>query len=286
MFSWYILALFSLACQGGKTFLYKVSAEKKCNAAWANFSMVVTVFVLSTISFFVSSEKIFNWQLLLGLSLVGGIAYAVNTITGIESLKHIPASVSFPIRRLSGVIVVIFSVVYFQDSFSSNQILGIITAILVTLIVTKQYKEENNEDKNFKKGLFLAFIALFFSSIAAVIPKFAALTLGTLSYMMVTYFVNSAFSFSLTKRMQGRHENKNQKNALLIGLFMGLLNFFGFYSYIIALQTGPLSLVFLIQSFSFLLAIFLSVLFYKEKVTFRRALGVLLAIAAVILMRN
>jgi uncharacterized membrane protein len=66
---------------------------------------------------------------------------------------------------------------------------------------------------------------------------------------------------------------------------MGVLNFFGFYAFLTALESGPLSIIALIAGMHFVIAVALSVLLYREKMTPRRILGIGLTLLAVVLMQ-
>ena len=72
----------------------------------------------------------------------------------------------------------------------------------------------------------------------------------------------------------------------LFGIVMGILNFFGFYAFLLALQSGPLSAIALITGMHFVIAIGLSVLFYKERLTLARSLGIALTLLSVFLLRQ
>ena len=84
--------------------------------------------------------------------------------------------------------------------------------------------------------------------------------------------------------MQTERENPDHKNALVIGFFIGLFNFAGFYALLSALSKGHLSVINSMNGLSFVIAIKLSIIVYKEKVTFRRVVGIVLAVLAVVLL--
>jgi uncharacterized membrane protein len=66
---------------------------------------------------------------------------------------------------------------------------------------------------------------------------------------------------------------------------MGLLNFFGFYAFLTALESGPLSVIALITGMHFVIAVALSVLLYRERMTPRRILGIGLTLLAVVFLQ-
>jgi drug/metabolite transporter (DMT)-like permease len=89
----------------------------------------------------------------------------------------------------------------------------------------------------------------------------------------------------MRKRLQTEEANENPKDALLIGFAMGLINFAGYYSYLIALSTGPLSIISSIIGMHFIIAITLSALIYREKLTPSRLLGISLTVVSIILLK-
>ena len=76
-----------------------------------------------------------------------------------------------------------------------------------------------------------------------------------------------------------------KKGTILIGILMGVLNFFGFYAFLTALASGSLASIALITSMHFIIAIILSVLIYHEKFTLRRATALTLTLLAVFFLK-
>jgi uncharacterized membrane protein len=66
---------------------------------------------------------------------------------------------------------------------------------------------------------------------------------------------------------------------------MGIINFAGFYSFLKALSLGPLSIIVSITGMHFVIAVILSALIYKERLTRLKLLGISLTIVSVIFLR-
>ena len=66
---------------------------------------------------------------------------------------------------------------------------------------------------------------------------------------------------------------------------MGLINLAGFYCYLKALTTGPLSIITSITAMHFVIAIILSTLIYGEKLNRRRITRILLSMTSILLLR-
>ena len=285
MASWYSFAILSLFFMGIQRFLYKVSAERKCNTAWTTFSFMGTVAILSSILFIILKESVTNIQFLLFIAFLNRVAFLTATVTHIEALKNIPTSVAYPIIRLNAVIVVIFSILYFKDHLSVYQVIGISFAMAVIVILTRQFDDKNRSYRNIKRGLIFVFVSLLSGSIASISSKFAAIHVNKLAFIAVSYIVGTLFSLGLRRKLQTEEANTNHKDAVIIGLVMGLFNLAGFYSFLKALSIGPLSIIASIIGMHFVIAIILSVLIYKEELTPLRILGISLSILSIILLR-
>ena len=66
---------------------------------------------------------------------------------------------------------------------------------------------------------------------------------------------------------------------------MGLINFVGFYTFLAALSVGPLSIIVSITGMHFVIAVLLSVIVYKEKLSRMRIFGIGLTIISILFLR-
>jgi drug/metabolite transporter (DMT)-like permease len=286
MDNWYTLAIIALILMGTQSFLYKVSAERNCNTAWTTFSFMATVALLSSVVFFLRSESVPNITFTFFVGILNSSAFLVATMTHIEALKRLPSSIVFSIVRLNVVVVVLFSIVYFKDRPTFNQIAGTILAVFVILILTRQPDAEEPSAGQTKGGLILVFVSLFCGSVASISSKFAAMHANPLTFMAISYLFSTLFSIGMRNKLQTEPVQANYKEALAIGLLMGLLNFAGYYAFLKALSLGPLSIVIAIIGLHFVIAILLSVMIYKEKLTLPIIAGISLTILSVILLRH
>ena len=164
-------------------------------------------------------------------------------------------------------VVVLFSIVYFKDRPTYYQIAGIMLAVIVILILTRQPEADKPSAGQTKGGLILVFVSLFCGSIASI-----------------SYLFSTLFSIGLRNKLQTEPVQAKYREALAIGLSMGLINFAGYYAFLKALSIGPLSIVIAIIGLHFVIAILLSVMIYKEKLTPPIIAGISLTILSVILL--
>jgi len=286
MTRWYALSIVALVLMGVQRFLYKVSAERQCNTAWTTFSFMATVTVLSGIFFLSLKESVSDARMLILTAGVNSASFVLGTITHIEALKHVPSSVVYPIIRLNMVVVVLFSILFFHDRVSPHQVLGILLAIAVIVILTRDAEEAKGSFGSVRKGLFLVFVSLISGSVASISSKFAAVYSNKLGFMALSYFLGTLFSAALI-RTSGKEESRGKrKEAFWIGFLMGLINFVGFYTFLAALSVGPLSIIVSITGMHFVIAVLLSVIVYKEKLTRMRMVGIFLTMVSILFLRS
>jgi uncharacterized membrane protein len=285
MTNWYVLSIVALVLMGMQRFLYKVSAERNCHTAWTIFSFMATVTVLSVLFFLSLREPVSDARMLILTALINSASFVLGTITHIEALKHVPSSVVYPIIRLNMVVVVLFSILFLHDHVSLHQVLGILLAVAVIVILTRDTEEVKGSFGSVRKGLFLVFVSLFSGSVASISSKFAAVYSNKLGFMALSYFLGTLFSAALIRQSGKEGSRVNHKEAFLIGLLMGLINFVGFYTFLAALSVGPLSIIVSITGMHFVIAVLLSVIVYKEKLSRMRILGIGLTILSILFLR-
>lgn len=285
MATWYVFSLAALVLLGMQRFLYKVSAERNCPTPWTTFSFMATVTVLSALCFLALRESISDPWMLVVTALLNSASFVLGTVTHIEALKHVPAGVVYPILRLNMVVVVLFGVFILGDHVSLQQVLGILLAIAVILILTKDADRSQGSKGKVRRGLILVFVSLVCGSAASISSKFAALYASKLGFMALSYFIGTLFSAGLIRKPGKAEAGTERRDAVLIGILMGIINFAGFYAFLSALSAGPLSIVVSITGMYFVMAVILSVIVYKEQLSPRRIFAIALTIVSVLFLR-
>ena len=160
MADWYTFATIALFLLGVQRFLYKVSAERRCNSAWTSFSFMGTVAFLSTILFFVRDETVQNIGFLLFIALANSLTFFIATMSNMEALKRIPAGIAYPVIRLNAAIVVIFSIFYFGDRLSVFQGMGIFLALGAVVVLARDTVEKEGAHGNKRLGFLFIGISI------------------------------------------------------------------------------------------------------------------------------
>jgi len=285
MSSWFVYSLAAFFLMGLQGFLYKVAAERRCDTARTTFVFMATVAVLSFIFWAYLREPIGNLTILTILAFVNSLTFLAATMSFIEALKFVPATTAYSVARLNLVILTIFSFVWFHDRLSMHQISGIVIALAAMLILTKGMNQGDVRQEHSKKGFAFLMISLFTSAIAAISSKYAAMYVGKLSFLAFVYSIAALSSAALFKKPNINAPQSDKAVATVtIGLAMGILNFFGYYAFLMALSKGPLSLVASITGMHFVVSVLLSILIYRERLTSARVVGFFLTILSIVLL--
>jgi len=244
-----------------------------------------TVTLLSIIFCLVSPKPVTDIPFLVFIALVNSVSFTLGTLTHMEALKRLPASVAYPIIRLNAAVVVIFSVLFFRDRLSGYQIVGILIAIAVIATLARGLNDQKAVQQESRRGFFLVAVCVLCGAVASISSKFAAIYVDKMAFMAISYFLGTLFSFAFRERLATERAGDGHTDTVIIGIAMGLLNFGGFYAFLLALSTGPLSIVVSIMGLHFIIPIILSALIYSEKLTLVRMVCILLTIVSVIFLR-
>jgi len=286
MDSWYVYTVMALLLLGAQRFLYKVAAEKQCSSALTSTVFMASVTLLSAAAFFTTSEPLGQPSSLLLLALLNSCSFAVATITHIEALKRLPAGITFPLTRLSLVVVIGFSLLYLDEHLAPLQWLGILCGFAVVLILAQDAKRETRSQPNLRAGLLLVAICILCGAVASISSKLAAESVNKAAFMTLSYLFGTFFSLGIELKWGRKTPSGRSQTAVVLGLLMGGLNFVGFYAFLSALARGPLSAIALITGMHFVIAIVLAVVVYREKMTLQRAFGIGLTLLSVYLLKH
>lgn len=286
---WFLLGLISSLFFGIQKFLFKVAVENKCSTQPLTLSFMITVSLLGFIMFLLNGISFPNLQIMAIFAICNGIFFLLLSIFRYESLKYIPGTVAFPLMELTSVIVIIFSIIFLHESLTIYQFMGILLGLVVSYLLLQRHQDEKAKYNQFRKGLIFVFIAIIAAATTQIIAKFIADTdINLLLYIAISYLFNSTLLLlyqliAERKAFDGNTLNKNK--SLYYGVAIGVTNFIAFYAYLKALEPGSLALITILVTLATILPVMLSLLIYKEKITVRRGIAIVLAIVALVLIR-
>jgi uncharacterized membrane protein len=285
--NWYLPSLLALLLLGIQRFFYKVAAERRCSTAWVTFSFMTTVMVLSTAIFFIQKRQEPNLEYLLAVSLVNAAAFLLATVAHIEALKYVSAHIAYTLIRLNVVVAAVFSLLYFHDHLSAFQGAGLILAVTAMMILAWQMRRLPSSgavDHRLRGAVFIG-IALIAGATASISSKFAAVHTDKLAFMAVSYLMGMIGSLGINRAVPSTGRSAPRVQAIRLGITMGIFNLAGYYAFLLALQTGPLSIIATMVGMHFVISILLSAVIYRERISPAGLVGLLLTIVSIVLLR-
>ena len=208
----------------------------------------------------------------------------VSLVTRNSALKHIDSSIYFPIYKVLAWMIVTFMWFFiFKENLSHWELLWIIIWMFLPLILIT--KKENSVQKNLKQGVILAIIWAIFGAITISFGKILVINnLSPIAYVAIGWIIGGVLSLKLgqeqLKNVIKISHNRIKRYALIGGLFL----FLSMYTRINALK-GNIAIAYTINSFSILIPIILSVIFYQEKLDIKKTIVILLSIVSIVLFK-
>ncbi|MDQ7022206.1 MAG: EamA family transporter [Candidatus Gracilibacteria bacterium] len=217
------------------------------------------------------------------LAILNTIFYFLSTIYRVKSLDNMDTTLVFPLyKTFSPILITIISLFIFGESLNFKETLGIIVGIIVPLLLIT--KTENNIQKNLKLGIIFVIATSIFGAISngfnkAIYNFEINVDLFVLLSLIAGTFI-SIFSYKVFDKKEKKLYSK--KGIYKFGVLLGFFHFMSFYTFTLAVK-GNLAIAYTINSFSILIPIILSVIFYKENMTYKKAFVIFLSIISMLL---
>ncbi|MFW6177822.1 MAG: EamA family transporter, partial [Desulfohalobiaceae bacterium] len=198
---------------------------------------------------------------------------------------YVPASVAYPLIRMNIVLVVLFGVLFLQESLSWSQVLGLVFSLAAVWALSLDRSTDFRSGMQ-AKGLTLVGLALIAGGLSAISSKYAAVHTDIWAFIALSYILSTLLTLILAPNMFSGVKAGKGSLDLGIGLAMGILNLAGFYMFLRALAMGPLSIVAVVNGMHFLVPVVLAAIWFKERLGLTRLLGLLMALAALYFLRG
>lgn len=198
-----------------------------------------------------------------------------------KSVKENGVGLSGTIAKLGILIPMIFSIIIWREFPSAIQWIGITLSLLSILLVN--LSPQSLEKLDIKPTLIILFILGGMAEFSNKIYQKYALADYKDIFLFATFFV--AFLVSLFYTV--KRKEKITKKDIVIGFVVGIPNLFSSYFLILSLATVKTSVAFPIYSAGSIILINLGgILIFKEKITRKNQLAILLTIIALVLINR
>ena len=275
---WFEAAILSMLAYGVLDFLFKVAEARRLDFSnvllYYYWSAALFAFVL----FCIFPEPIADFPFLAFFALAQVSLYLLANVLKLESMKHIRSVLAYPIFSLHGVAAAILAIAFLNEPSTMLHYFGIALSVAAIFLLV-----ERKGHLKLGRGVLLAIGAMLFLAASETIVAAVIDRLVFLPFIALSYFFAIGPSFVIEKRMHRRGGKKS--GTAKIGLAMAATNVSAFYLLLYALGKGPATIIFPIIALALLVSVALSKLAYREKLTAKEALAILIALAAIILMK-
>ena len=253
-------------------------------------AIVVNYFVAFFMGFLLSDEMVSvsfivtkSW--FFGSVILGILFITIFNVTALIAQKG-GLSVASVAGKMSLVIPVLFGIIVYKESFSVFKLIGFILALLAVFLTSKK-----SNGVAFNKSILLLTFILFLGAgiidtLVKYIEKNYVATDELIYYIATTFLIAGSIGITiLIYQLIFKKKSILFKN-IVGGIVLGIPNYFSLYFLIKALQHPTLesSTVFTINNVMIvMLTTILGVVLFKEYLSVRNKVGILLSIVAILM---
>lgn len=283
----FVWTLTSTLFAGLALFMQKVVAEERRSSAFNGFVMYGISGVLAAVALFTLRELPSSWVLITLFGLAAGSIHGLGNFIRIESLKYIDSVLYFPLNKILGpLLVVMGGVIVFGDALTTMQYLGIGLSLTVPLLLVSSV--EHQRQTNLMLGLKLLLASSILTACSLLLSKQGLLYGSAVLLILCTsQIAGTITSAGILLKQHGAGLsmfNHADRRDIYLGFLSALFNFVSAYGLYQALNTGLVSLVYVIQAHYILIPIILSVWWYKDHINFRKFGAVAVSFLAITML--
>ncbi|MDF2447594.1 MAG: Integral rane protein [Bacteroidota bacterium] len=230
----------------------------------------------------VSSEPFFPLAVFLGIIFISSL-FVIAETTSRQGI-----SVAQVANRMSVVIPICIAVLFYGDQISLSKIIGIVLAVVAVYLVS--HKETLGQQKDKFWWLFPLIIFVCSGIIDSSInyaQRFLVNDTNFDAFLSTIFSTAFIFGFIVLVYQLTVKKEKFQVKAIPAGIILGTINFGTMYFIMLALSSNVMepSVLFPINNLSILtLSTIISVLVFKEKLSFRNWVGIGLSLLAILIL--
>jgi len=267
-------------------FSYKVIAQRKYDTNLSTTYSYFTATILAGIyciyswSFFVSYDI---FLITLFLSFINISFFYVSVISRVESMRNIDTVIFYPLyKTFWPIIVTAISLLYFWEYLTFKEAIWIVVGITVPLMLIT--KTENRMQKNLKLWVLLVLVTAVVTSISSAATKMVYILEWSPDIFLFTWLFLWTIYSMIAYHFYWRKKKYNYKTKWILkfSIIAWTIHVFAFYTFLMSM-TWNFAIAFTINSFSILIPIILSIIFYGEHFNLKKGIVIALSIISILL---
>lgn len=259
---------------GALTALYQRKISKK-------FVSHAQVALAHNYLFFISPLGIiyalFNYHIELHLTpfiflmlVLGGILFAVNSITAYQANSHIEAGQFTVITNIYAVFTVIIAGLVLNEKITSNEIIGLVLILFSVVLVAA--RKTYTETFVISKWTFWAIFSSLFLALAFITEKYLLTNMNVGTYMIFGWGFQTLAKLAFAFNTRHKLKDFDKKDHIDLAV-MGLLRALQGIMFVIALSQVDVGLIASITSYKVILVFIGALVFLHEREHIYRRLG-------------
>ena len=267
--------------------IFKLAGKRNLD----NFKLIVINYITAaffglSIGGFPGSEIMAgNW---LPLAIVIGILFILIFLVMARSTQVSGIAPTTIATKMSVVIPITFSILYFNEGISLLKIAGIVLAVSSVFLST--YRKEVKKVTNSAFALFPLLLFVGSGIIDSLVKYTQESYLNedlSIVFSSSLFMIAAISGFIISPFRKQSFKSWFKKDLLIMGIILGLVNFGSLYGIIMALESGVFdsSIVFGINNVGIvLLSIILALVIFKEKVSTINKIGIGLSLISIVIL--
>lgn len=279
---WFLFALASALFAGLYSFSTRVSAHYKHHSALMYVYGAISATVLSGIHVIYVHPSMSRIGLIILIGAIDAFVYMLISMARVEALKVIDSTIFFPVyKATSSILAIPLGILLFSDILTGKEVIGIFIGILAPILLIS--KKEKLRQTNLTKGLLLTGACVVGALLVSSIAKYV--NVQELDISLYTFFA-FAFGVPFAVLMYKRTNNRKHETRHVewVGLLGGAFMFLNLIFFLHALS-GNLGTVYIINSFSTVIVVALSVLTFREHIDFKKFGALVATVVSLILIK-
>ena len=276
-----IFALSCCLCAAVNDFVFRLYARKSRSRG----AYVLIIGLVWTATFLLFLKFDFTcWKATLLWGIISGLFSVVANILLIEGMSHNDAGICSTIYRLNLVVVVFGAFILLGETVTFIKLLGILFAITAIIMFFLDSPHGGHSNKA-KLGFYLVGIAAILRAGMGLSYKYAFMEGADRNTLLVINGVLWIISGAVYAIYREKHlGEKFGKKSWIYGIISGFLVCGIVLFMALALQHGDAAVVLPLAQMSFIATCGFGILFLKEKLSFKKALGILAGILCILCM--
>lgn len=276
---WLIYALISSFFAGITSILAKCGINKTdSTVATALRTIVVCIFswlLVKDITYIETKTLVFL--------ILSGLSTGASWLCYFKALQLGDINKVVPIDKSSIVLTIILASMFLNEGISLLKFISIILIGLGTLFMID--KKDSSNNSNNKQWLIYALLSALFASLTSIFGKIGIANIDSYygSAIRTTVVLIMSWVMVLISGKSSKLKIVDKKEIIFIVL-SGIATGVSWLAYYKALQVGPLSIIAPIDKLSILVTIIFSYFVFKEKLSFKALVGLLLIIIGTLLL--